>query len=428
MRMVRLGDETSAVGADIRAALASWGRGEQVAGGIALLGCTPPDCPEAVDAILVLPRGLVVVVGVDLPDPAMRMDAPVGGQWKIDGWPLVREDGAVNPATEALTAAGAVARLLQAKRVEPMPIGTVIAVGPYVARVSQPSNDLARGIRILHPEPSTLLTATRELAVYERRCPANRANDVIAALAPDLPALRIEELLAEGFDTVSTTGLAAASTMFIPRVPAAREPVPAPRTTPKKYGWLPIGAAALVGALLLTGIVAAVLASGGSSGSDPGAAPVPVVQQSSAAVDGIQYMSKGSAKDTECADRTFGDMQAWLQAHRCVQLVRTRYETTAGKGPVAVLVADLTFPDAVTAGEFRKLADTTGVGSVNDLSADGTPWPDGRKPIFDSAAYKTSQADLRVRIVQAVWMDKPSAAQDPLLVTSADRALKLPAS
>ncbi|MEV4314320.1 hypothetical protein [Actinocrispum sp. NPDC049592] len=426
--MVRLGDETSAVGADVRAALASWGRGEQVAGGIALLGCTPPDCPEAVDAILVLPRGLVVIVGVDLPDPAMRMDAPVGGQWKIDGWPLVREDGAVNPATEALAAAGAVARLLQAKRVEPMPIGTVIAVGPYVARVSQPSNDLARGIRILHPEPSTLLTATRELAVYERRCPANRANDVLAALAPDLPPLRVEELLAEGFDAVSTTGLAAASTMLIPRVPAAREPSAAPRTTPKKYGWLPIGAAALVGALLLTGIVAAVLASGGSSSSAPSGAPVPVVQQSSAAVDGIQYMSKGSAKDTECAQRTVGDMQAWLQAHKCVQLVRTRYETTAAKAPVAVLVADLTFPDAVTAGQFRKLADTTGVGSVNDLSADGTPWPDGRKPIFDSAAYKTSQADLRVRIVQAVWMDKPSAAQDPLLVTSADRALKLPAS
>jgi hypothetical protein len=155
---------------------------------------------------------------------------------------------------------------------------------------------------------------------------------------------------------------------------------------------------------------------------------VSAAQQAGTEIDGISYMSKGTSRDTDCSARTFGDMQTWLQAHQCAQLVRSRYETAVGKDPVAVLVADLTFADAVTAAEFLKLADTTGVGSVSDLSVDGTPWPDGRKPIFDSAAYKTRQIDLRVRIVQAVWVDKPAAPEDPALLASADRALKLPAS
>jgi hypothetical protein len=376
----------------------------------------------------VLPRGLIVVVGVDLPDPAMRMDAPVTGQWKIDGWPLVRADGAVNPAIEGLAAAKAVAARLQVKRLEPMPIGTVIAVGPYVSRVSQPTADLARGIRILHPEPTTLLTATRELAVYERRCPANRANEVLAALAPDLPPLRPEELAAEGFGPAATSDLGIASTMLIPRVPAPAG-TPAARAAPggrgRRLRWLPVSAALLVGLLLVTGIVAAMIA---TSDSPQNAVPVSTTQLADAQIEGITYMPKGSVRDSNCSARAFGDMQTWLQTHRCTLLVRTRYESSVGKEAVAVLVADLTFADTVTAAEFLKLADTTGVGSVSDLSVDGTPWPDGRKPIFDSAAYKTRQTDLKVRIVQAVWLNKPASSEDAALLASADRALKLPSS
>ena len=51
---------------------------------------------------MVLPRGVLVIAGVDLPDPAMRLDAPLTGAWKTDGWPLVRPgDRAPNPAAEA---------------------------------------------------------------------------------------------------------------------------------------------------------------------------------------------------------------------------------------------------------------------------------------------------------------------------------------
>lgn len=427
MRLIRLGDETSTVGADVRAALASWGRGEGVVGGIGLIGCQPPDCPEPVDAIVILPRGLLVVVGVDLPDPAMRLDAPVNGQWKVDGWPLVRADGAVNPASEAVQSATAVVARLQAQRAEPIPVGTVIAVGPYVSRVSQPTTDLARGIRILHPEPTTLLTAARELAVYERRVSPQRANAILAALAPNHPPFGDEDLAAEGF--ALDPGLAAASTLLIPRVtPQAAPAVPAVRPSAKRLGWLPVTAVLLVGLLMVTGIIVAIAAAGDEPQTSEGPrTSVSAVQQASQVVDGVAYTPKGKVEDTDCAARAFGDMQVWLQANRCVTLTRSRYESTAGNGAIAVLVADLTFQDAATAEAFLKLATAPGTGSITDPAVQGTPWPDRRKPIFDSAAYQAKQTGAVVRIVQVIWLDKATTPEDPALLAAATRSLNLPA-
>ncbi len=65
MRLIRFGKEPSQVGADVRAALATWGSGENILGGVALLGVQPPGCPRALDALVVLPRGVIVIVGVD---------------------------------------------------------------------------------------------------------------------------------------------------------------------------------------------------------------------------------------------------------------------------------------------------------------------------------------------------------------------------
>ncbi|WP_063810342.1 hypothetical protein [Kibdelosporangium phytohabitans] len=429
MRLIRLGDETSAVGADVRAALASWGRGDGVVGGIALIGCKPPDCPEPVDAIVVLPRGIMVVVGVDLPDPAMRLDAPVNGQWKVDGWPLVRADGAVNPAAEAVQAATAVVARLQAQRVEPMPVGTVIAVGPYVARVSQPSNDLARGIRILHPEPTTLLTAARELAVYEHRCSPQRANAILAALVPNHPPFTPEELSGEGFTESAGAGLASASTLLIPRVTLSEHrPVTPARPAAKRLGWLPVTAVLLVGLLLVTGIVVAIAAASDQPQATEGPkTSVSVAQQATQVVDGVAYAPKGKVQDTDCQSRAFGDMQVWLQANPCAALTRSRYESTAGNEPIAVLLADLTFQDAGRAEAFLKVASAPGTGSIIDPSVHGTPWPDGRKPIFDSAAYQAKQTGAGVRIVQVIWLDKASTPDDAALVAAARRSLNLPA-
>lgn len=88
MRLVRLGQQPSRVADDIRAALASLGRGNTVVGGVALVGVRPIPSVRSVDAVVVLPRGVVVVLGVDLPEPAMKLEAPLAGAWRADGWPL----------------------------------------------------------------------------------------------------------------------------------------------------------------------------------------------------------------------------------------------------------------------------------------------------------------------------------------------------
>jgi hypothetical protein len=247
---------------------------------------------------------------------------------------------------------------------------------------------------------------------------------VLAALAPDHPPFSPADLVAEGFDQSAGPGLAAASTMLIPRVPppAAATPAGPKAVRTRRLRWLPVSAALLVGLLMLAGIVVAVA----TSSDSPRPPTVASTQQSGPVVDGVAYSPKGVVKDGDCAVRAIGDIQAWLQSHPCTSLVRARYESSADKEAVAVLVADIAFADAATAGEFLKVADTPGTGSIADLATDGTPWPDGHKPVFASAAYKTKLANLQVRIVQAVWLSKPSTATDPALLTAATRALNLP--
>jgi hypothetical protein len=428
VRLVRLGDGSSEIGVDVRAALASWGRGDGVVGGVALLGARPPGCPRPVDAILVLPRGILVVVGVDLPDPAVRLDAPLAGQWKTDGWPLVRGDRAVNPAVEGLEAAAAVARHLEHSRVEPLPVGTVIAVGPYVSQVFQPTADLARGVRILHPEPMTLLTAARELAVYQRRCSIDGVRAVLAALDPTGAVPDPAELATEGFADTSSPGLTAASTTVIPRIVEAPRG-PARPTAPGRSNqlrWLPVGAAVLVALLMITGIVFAVTSAGSSTGEGPDRAAGTSTRPARISVDGVDFQPKGEAKAQDCASHAYGDVQVWLQANKCTELIRLRFESTVDQQKAAILVAVLRFADSSSATELRRVADTPGGGTVADPSAEGAPWPDGGKPSFNAAAYTSGREGNSVKLVRAVWLDQPSTPDDTKLKDLATRALELP--
>ena len=169
MRLIRLAGESSEVGADVRAALASWGRGDGVVSASRCSAASPPTSP--VDAIVLLPRGMLVVVGVDLPDPAVRLEAPLTGQWKTDGWPLVRPDGAVNPATEVLETVAEIHRHLEEAGVEPLPVGTVIAVG--TVRVQGGAADLGPAARRPRAAPRADDAAHRRPRA--RHPPAGRA-------------------------------------------------------------------------------------------------------------------------------------------------------------------------------------------------------------------------------------------------------------
>ncbi|OLR95476.1 hypothetical protein [Actinokineospora bangkokensis] len=423
MRTLRLGGTASAVGDDLRAALASWGRGDGIAGGVALLGYQPPDHPDPVEAVLLLPRAVVVVVGIDLPDPAMRLEAPLAGQWKTDGWPLVRPDGPVNPAVDALAATSAVSDALDAARAEPLPMGTVVAVGPYVGQVAQPSADLVRGVRILHPEPRSLLAAARELSTHTRTCPATDARRMLSALGVQVDHA---DLVAEGFGDVVTREVAAASTTFIPKVdlPTGRSEAAAePRQ--RSVRWLPIAAVLLLAVLLVTGIAVAI----SSADDDVRGARAPQPSGTAIPVGGVGFTARGSAEAPDCAAHAYGDVQAYLTTAAgsgCAKLIRARYEASGKNGAkAAVLLSVLRFTNSTTGAELKAVADRPGAGGVRDQLAEGVAWPGTAAPTFTSAAYASGREGNSVKLVQAVWLGKASTPEDPALQDIATKALQL---
>ncbi|GLY53621.1 hypothetical protein [Lentzea sp. NBRC 102530] len=407
MRLIRLGAEPSAIGADVRAALTACGVGTEVLGGVALIGVQPPDCPVPLDAIVVLPKGVLVIVGVDLPDPAVKLEAPLGGQWKIDGWPLVSQDGAPNPATEAVAAATAVAQRIQAMRAEPLPVSTVVAVGPFVSQVVQPTVDLNRGVRVLHPKPSTLLSAARELATSAVPCTADHAVKLLAILQTTGTPPDARSLLSEGFsDAVSD--LASASTMLIPK--STIKPLIARKRLPGKLTWPYLAGAALVALILVVWLVVAL--PGDEKPADATPAPTST-QPTTVVVDGTTFVPKDMKKDADCQAQAFGDVKAWLIANDCGVLLRATYETTIKGKQATVMVADMDVFDAPSAKSLHAVVVLPGSGGISGL--DGKP--------LENAAFANSTKGSHVTLAFAVWS---GGAGDPALEPIAKQALRLP--
>lgn len=283
MRLVRLGQQPSRVAEDVRAALASLGRGSTVIGGVALVGARPTG-DRPVEAVVVLPAGVLVVIGVDLPDPALRLEAPLSGPWKADGWPLVHGDD-VNPATEALDLSQECERRIA--ELGGGPVGTIVAVGPYVETVDQPPGDLAGPVRVLHPTPTTMLAATVSLATARHPRSVDQARALISALAPNAPELSDEVLRGEGF------------VRFADDVPVP----PGPRSAAGGAGAAPHPAAAGPGVAPDAAVGAAdsgsAAAAGPQNGSRPGTAsadsgPAPAVPGTNAGSSTAAVASAGT--------------------------------------------------------------------------------------------------------------------------------------
>lgn len=413
MRLIRLGAEPSAIGADVRAALTACGTGTQALGGIALLGVQPPGCPMPLDAIVVLPKGVLVIVGVDLPDPAVKLEAPLGGQWKMDGWPLVSQDGSPNPAAEAVAAATAVAHRIQTMRAEPLPVSTVVAVGPFVSQVVQPTVDLNRGVRVLHPKLSTLLTAARELATATVPCTADHAAKLLAILQTTGTPPEPRSLLAEGFSDAVAPDLASANTMLIPKV-GGRSPLSRKRLpdgTQTKTPWTSLAVAGVVALVLLVWLL--VLLSGGDDDAAGSTTEPTAPQPTTVVVDGTPFVPKETKQDKECQAQAFGDVKAWLIANECSELLRATYETTVEGKPATVLVADLNVLDAPSAKALLSVVALPGSGGVHG--------PDG-KPL-ENAAFASSSKGGHVQLAFVVWS---GGAGDPVLDPIAKSALRLP--
>ncbi len=197
MHVVRIAPPPSRVATDLRAQLTAIGPSDAVLGGIALLGHTLPGLDLTIDATLVLRRGVLVIVGVDLPDPALRLDAPIDGPWLVDGWRFTRPDGGHSPVGDVLAAANAVAARLRAPA---LPVRAVIAVGPYAGTIVVPAGDPERGLRVFVPSTRGLLGLAAELGRGVAPCSAATAGELLRVLAPALPLPPTHvTFLAEGF-------------------------------------------------------------------------------------------------------------------------------------------------------------------------------------------------------------------------------------
>ncbi|WP_409490386.1 hypothetical protein [Amycolatopsis sp. cmx-11-12] len=471
VRLVRLAQQPSRVAEDVRAALASLGRGSNVVGGVALVGASPVD-GRPVEAVIVMPKGVLIVIGVDLPDPALKLEAPLGGPWKADGWPLVHGDTSINPATDALSLSAACTHKISDVAPGAGPIGTIIAVGPYVETVDQPAADLAGSVRVLYPTATTMLAATVSLATGPRPRSVQQARDLIAALAPDAPPMPEEMLLGEGFSAYSDDEptvirenplVAIAPTVPVqhpgkpkrqakpatpapparqavaakPVPPVGQAPPPAAAPAPaesapkaphqsKTVRWLPLAA---IGLLIVLLVAAISVASGGDdTASTATPPPTPATSSpppSSSAVENIQFTSRASAADQKCASHAYGDVQSSLQRTSCSAVKRASFASSIDGRAAAVTVAVVEFPDTEQATAFKAAADTPGGGGILDIATETNQWQ-GDVPVFEGAAYQSSQDGKSVRLLQVVWVPGPSTPDDPGLVRGAKAALELP--
>ena len=481
MRLVRLAQQPSRVAEDVRAALASLGRGSNVVGGVALIGASPVE-GRPVEAVVVMPKGVLIVIGVDLPDPALKLEAPLGGPWTADGWPLVHGDTSINPATDALSLSAACTHKIADVAPGAGPIGTIIAVGPYVEKVDQPAADLAGSVRVLYPTATTMLAATVSLATAPRPRSVQQARDLIAALAPDAPPMPEEMLLGEGFSAFSDDEptvirenplVAIAPTVPVqhpgkgkrpakPAVPppppakpappvqqaAPAKPVPPVREAPpaaaaaapaepapksprqsKTVKWLPVAA---IGLLIVLLVAAISVASGGDDTASTQTPPPPTPATSppppsSSAVENIQFTSRASAADQKCASHAYGDVQSSLQQTSCSTVKRASFASSIDGRAAAVTIAVVEFPNTEQANAFKAIADNPGGGGILDLATETNQWQ-GEVPVFEGAAYQSSLDGKSVRLIQVVWLPGPSTPDDPGLVRGAKAALELPVS
>ncbi|WP_338065554.1 hypothetical protein [Amycolatopsis antarctica] len=480
---MRLSAQSARVSDDIRAALTSLGRGNTVVGGVALIGVRVPGTERSVDALVVLPRGVIVVVAVDLPDPAMRLDAPLTGQWKADGWPLVRTGEAVNPAVEAVAGADGLLDALRPVLPGGLATGTVIAVGPYVETVDAPPAELNGTTRVLYPTPTSMLAATVSLASSDRPCTVDEVGAILRLFAPDARPPSAAALAAEGFAGATPPEPApehplAIATVTVPAehpgappapaqpAPPREEPLPAPvpqaptaspsagypaarahvfgspapagaprpaaapvRAVPRRpvtVRWVPIAA----GVLLLGVLVLAIVLATGAEDTDEapaatGAPPPAPAAPTSAPIDGITFTERAMGSDPTCAPHATGDLQADLEATDCGTLRRGSFETEVAGKRIAVSVAVATFEDAAAAERFKAAADTPGTGSIADLATATGRWPSA-PPAFETTAYASSTANGSVRLVQACLIGGPSTPDDPDLVRAAAAGLRIP--
>ncbi|MDV6012760.1 hypothetical protein [Haloechinothrix sp. LS1_15] len=203
MRVMRIGDRQSRVTADVRAALTAFGRGDADVGGLAIAGLTLPGDTSPIEGLVVRPNGIFLVFGVDLADPTMRLVAPLNAPWTADGWPVAAPGADPNPATRLLASARVAAGRLRSLAKAELPVGVIIAVGPYAHTVEVPDGAIEPAVHILYPTPASFRAVlSKRLPGSEpgaRPCTVEQARAVLRGLLPETAPPDADQLVAEGF-------------------------------------------------------------------------------------------------------------------------------------------------------------------------------------------------------------------------------------
>lgn len=428
MRLLRVGRTSSTVGDDIRAALTAIGRDEAGTGGVAVLGVDDPETGHHFDGVLVLPHAVVLVASVELPGPALHLEAPLRGEWKADGWGLVGTGTSTNPGSRALAAAESLARRLHATVDLAVPIRAILAVGPYAGTVTVPDTQLDEAqlddsVQVLYPTSAAFREALRtfERAAVRSVCTAVRARAVLRALDPGIPAQPDSVLLHEGFaDTTATSPQAGG---VDPPTLGLGSETTAPQAD-ASYGitrWrgrrlLPVAAIVVVLLVLVTALVlGAADSAGGSAGPT----------HRSFFVDDVEFTVVAAEGTAACAERTFGDVRGSLERTTCAGMrLGSMLADVAGKVAV-VSVAEIGFTESTDAEQLRRLAADAGTGGAVDLASRVGAWGP-YPPSFDHAAVRVARNHDTVELVRVSWFAEPSGPGDPRLARLAELAVRVP--
>lgn len=105
-------------------------------------------------------------------------------------------------------------------------------------------------------------------------------------------------------------------------------------------------------------------------------------------------------RDSNCAERSYGEVQKFFQKTPCQQLVRALYTTTDREGrTVHTNVSVVRMASSADAAKLRALTDSNGTGNVSDLVRDGVVKIPPLKSLAEG--YEAAQHDRNVIIVES---------------------------
>ncbi|SNR45648.1 hypothetical protein SAMN06265360_106149 [Haloechinothrix alba] len=412
MRVIRAGERVSGISDDIRAALTAFGRGQADTGGVALLGVTFPGETSLFEAVVLRPHAVHVVVGVHLQSPAMRLIAPLHGQWLADGRAVAgTDDPEDSPVVTALRDAHAALSTLSAATHATLPSGIVVAVGPYAHAITVPDAGEDGSVHVLHPSPASVRAALGGGRASPdgaaRPCTIEHARAVMRLLVPDAQVLSAEQLAEEGFpagDATSATSATSAHQAARPTPEAQDEQarpgrVGAQRLPPRRRRTRHVTWWALAGLALLLLVVLSAIGVAVATG-DAETRPEPHATGDSAErnVRDVTFVPVTTSREPDCIAHTFGDAQMAVEQLTCAGILLGSFTARHDGREAAVSIAEFEFATPDDAHTFRDIVDTPGRGGAHDLATRTGRWP-GEPPGFDGAVQHSDTRGSTVRVV-----------------------------